>query len=76
MSATTVTAEQHEARALLAFFTDAADGEGVMDGAGIIWRKFDGSWVSAERRSRRVPSEVLARALCPDLAEHMKEVTA
>lgn len=76
MSVLVESAVQREARVMLAFFTDAPDGEGVMDGAGVIWRKFDGSWVSAERRSRRVPSEVLARALCPDLAEHMKEVTA
>lgn len=69
---TTLTAEQHEAGILLAFFTDAPDGEGVMDGRGVVWRKFGHSWVSAERRPRRVPSEVLARALCPDLAEHME----
>lgn len=71
MSAATISAEQHEARIALAYFTDAPDSEAVMDGAGVIWRKFGDSWVSAERRSRRVPSEVLARALCPDLAEWM-----
>ena len=71
MSAATVTAEQHEARVMLAFFTDAPEGEGVMDGVGVVWRKFGNSWVSAERRPRRVPSGVLARALCPELAEHM-----
>lgn len=64
-------AQVHEASIMLAFFTDSADGATVMDGAGIVWRKFADEWVSAERRSRRVPAEVLARALCPDLAEHM-----
>lgn len=63
--------EEQEAGVMLAFFTDSPDGTAAMDGAGIIWRKFGDAWVSAERRSRRVPSEVLARALCPDLAEHM-----
>lgn len=60
-----------EASVMLAFFTESADSTAVMDGAGIVWRKFGDEWVSAERRSRRVPAEVLARALCPDLAEHM-----
>lgn len=64
-------AQAHEANVMLAFFNESADGTAVMDGAGIIWRKFGEEWVSAERRSRRVPAEVLARALCPDLAEHM-----
>lgn len=71
MSAATLTAEQHEARVMLAFFQDAPDGDGVMDGAGVVWRKFGDAWVSAERRSRRVPSAVLARTLCPDLAQWM-----
>ena len=71
MSATQI----HEASVMLAFFTETTDGTAVMDGAGVVWRKFGEAWVSAERRSRRVPAEVLARALCPDLAEHMVVTT-
>ncbi|MEV7798606.1 hypothetical protein AB0O14_05920 [Microbacterium foliorum] len=71
MNVAPISSQQQEARVMLAFFTEAPDGEGVLDGAGVVWRKFGNSWVSAESRSRSVPSEVLARALCPDLAEWM-----
>ena len=67
-----MTAEQHEARIMLAYFTDAANGEAVMDGAGVIWHKSGEYWYSGTRRRlRQVASADLARALCPDLAEHM-----
>lgn len=71
MSAT-LTAAQLEAREMLAYFTSAPDGEAVMDGAGAIWHHSGGYWYAGRGlRGRRIASLDLARALCPDLAEHM-----
>lgn len=65
-------AREREARAMLTFFTEAAEGEAVMDGAGNIWQHSAGFWYSGTRRRlRQVSSADLARALCPDLAELM-----
>lgn len=67
-----MTAEQHEAEIMLSFFTNAREGEAVTDGAGVIWHHSAGFWYSGTgRRLRQVASADLARALCPDLAEHM-----
>lgn len=63
-----------EAKLMLEFFTEAADGQAVMDGEGKIWHKHGcmWSWASANgRRRMAVPSSMFARALCPDLAEYM-----
>lgn len=74
MSAATTSAVEHEAAVMLAFFTEAAEGAAVMDGDGVIWQHSGGFWYAgAVRRSalRKVASIDMARALCPDLAEHM-----
>ena len=64
-----------EARQLLEFFTNAKDGEAVMDGAGNIWHHSGGSWYTGSRRKLRQASSLdLARGLCPDLADEMTEL--
>lgn len=70
----TQTADQREAQVMLAFFTEAEEGAAVMDGAGVIWHHSDGYWYAGKVRRaalRKIASVDLARALCPDLAEHM-----
>lgn len=60
----------YEAQKVLEFFTEANEGDGVMDGAGQVWR-FDGEmW--QHKRSRVTPVR-LAAALNPDLAHHWGE---
>ena len=71
-----MTAQQHEAHIMLTYFTEAAEGEAVMDGAGTIWHHSEGYWYAGRGlRVRKVASADLARALCPDLAEHMAVAT-
>ncbi len=69
--------ERAEARAVIEYFTNAEDGEAVMDGGGVIWQRSGDAWYS-KRGSliRRATPTVLARALCPDLAEHFEAVEA
>lgn len=67
-------ARAREARDMLAYFTQAKDGEAVMDGDGVIWHRSGAYWYSGtRRRMRQVTSIDLARGLCPDLADLMVE---
>lgn len=65
----------HEAQMVLDHFTKAADGDAVMDGAGVIWRFQGGWWISVQgRRRRQVAPVTLAKALNPDLAEQIEAI--
>ena len=75
MTAVATSAVEYEAAVMLAFFTEAEEGAAVMDGAGVIWHHSEGYWYAGKVRPsalRKVASVDLARALCPDLAEHMQ----
>lgn len=66
----------HEAQVVLDHFTKAEDGDKVMDGAGIVWTFQGGWWISLNgARRRQVSPVVLAKALNPDLAEAMAELS-
>lgn len=66
----------HEAEVVLAHFTDAKDGAMVMDGDGVIFTFQGGWWVGlVGRRRMQVAPVALAKALNPDLAELIEELS-
>lgn len=70
-----MSAAEHEARVVLAHFTDAKDGDGVMDGDGVIFTFQGGWWVGMVGRRRMQATPVaLAKALNPDLAELIEAI--
>lgn len=65
----------HEAQMVLDHFTQAKDGDKVMDGSGIIWTFQGGWWISLQGNRRRlVAPVVLAKALNPDLVEQIEAI--
>lgn len=65
----------HEAQVVLDHFTKAKDGDKVMDGAGVIWTFQGGWWIGmVGRRRLQVAPVVLAKALNPDLVEHIEAI--
>ena len=66
-----------EARAMLAYFTESADGEKLMDGGGKVWVKRGDAWFHLQgKRLFRVGAVAMAKTLCPDLAADMEAVLA
>ena len=64
-----------EASEVLSMFTEAKQGEAVMDGRGNIWRRNGDEWESKPQGMRiiaRVATIDLACALVPDLAVEMR----
>lgn len=71
-----MTEARDEARTVLSHFTGAKDGAVVMDGDGVVFTFQGGWWVGmVGRRRMQVTPVALAKALNPDLAELIEELS-